>query len=270
MKIYMTVDMEGATGICCREQTMKGNPYYAEGRRLLTGDVNAAIEGALEGGATEILVADAHNGSFNFLLEELHPAAQVIHGTHGGPRFPYLDHSVGAMFIVAYHARAGTLAATLEHTMSSASWFRLTVNGREIGEVGIDAALAGAAGVPVVLVTGDDKVCAEAKELLGAIETAVVKQGLGRHRAKCLLPKESHARIREAARRAVGRKDQIQLLSFGSPVEVVLTYKHTEHADAARGPAACLEFERLDGYTVRYKFRHLADWYGGVWREREE
>ena len=163
MKIYMTVDMEGATGICCREQTMKGNAYYAEGRRLLTGDVNAAVEGALEGGATEVLVADMHDGSFNFLLEEVHPAAEVIHGGRGGPRFPYLDGSVDAMFIVAYHARAGTRGAVLEHTMSSQSWFRVTVNGREIGEVGIDAALAGAAGVPVVLVTGDDKVCAESR-----------------------------------------------------------------------------------------------------------
>ena len=102
--------------------------------------------------------------------------------------------------------------------------------------------------------------------MLGAIETAEVKQGLGRHRARCLSPAASHERIRQAAKRAVGVKGRIEPLSFGSPVEVLLTYKHTEHADAASGVGACLSFERVDGYTVRQTFRELADWYGGVAR----
>ncbi len=260
MKVYISVDMEGATGICCREQTNKGDPAYEEGRRLLTGDVNAAVAGALAGGATEVIVADMHSASFNLLPSDVHPAAQVLYGTAGGgPRFAFLDRSVDAVFLLAYHARAGTREAVLEHTMSSASWFRVTVNGREVGELGIDAALAGSVGVPVVLVSGDDKVCREARELLGPIETAVVKQGLGRHRALCLSPERTAELIRAAAQRAVALSGKIKPLSFGPDVEVALTYKHTEHADAA--PSG----ERIDGYTVVHRYREFADWYGGVW-----
>jgi D-amino peptidase len=260
MKVFISADMEGATGICCREQTNKGDPMFDEGRRLLTGDINAAVDGAVAGGATEVIVADMHGASFNLNPSELHPEAQVLYGAAGGgPRFAYLDRSVDAVFLLAYHARAGTRAAVLEHTMSSASWFRLAVNGREVGEVGIDAALAGAVGVPVVLVTGDDKVCQEARELLGPIETAAVKRGLGRHRALCLSPEKSHALIRAAAQRAVGLAGKIRPLSFGPDVEVTLTYKHTEHADAAP------HGDRIDGYTVVQRYREFADWYGGVW-----
>lgn len=270
MRVYISCDMEGATGICCRQQTAKGDPYYAEGRRLLTGDVNAVIEGAIEGGADEIIIADAHDGSFNLLPEELHSAARVIYGVpQSGPRFAYLDEDTDVMFLVAYHARAGTLAATLEHTMSSMSWHSVRVNGEEIGEVGIDAALAGSVGVPVVLVTGDDKVCEEAEDLLGPIETAVVKRGLNRHRAVCLPPAESRPLLKEAACNALALQSQITPLSFGSPVEVMITYKHTEHADSASW-AGAIETERLDGYTIRLHFKTFADWYGGVWEEASD
>jgi D-amino peptidase len=259
--------MEGATGICCREQTDPVHPKYAEGRKLLTGDVNAAIEGALAGGATEIIVADMHSGSFNLLPAEVHPAAKVVYGVpHGGPRFPYLDETVDVMFLIAYHAKSGTLHATLEHTMSSQDWGRVVVNGTEIGEVGIDAGLAGAAKVPVVLVTGDDKVCREAKELLGNIETACVKEGLGRHRALCLAPQKTREIISQAAQRALSLKNTIKPLSFGSPAEVTLTYKHTECADGAS--LGNPNEKRIDGFTVVRKYKQFADWYGGVWAQR--
>jgi D-amino peptidase len=264
----MAVDMEGATGICSREQCSKDSPYYAQGRKLLLSDVNAAIEGALAGGAEEIIVADMHNGSFNLSHLEVHPAAKVVYGVpHRGPRNPFLDESVDVMFLLAYHAKAGTLWGTLEHTMSSQRWFRVTVDGREIGEVGIDAALAGSVNVPVTLVTGDDKVCAEAQELLGPIQVAAVKTGLGRHRALCLPVGETSALIREAAQQALLLKDKIQPLSFGSPVEVITTYKHTELADGTR--LNSLEERRIDGYTVARTYKSFADWYGGVWDQRK-
>jgi len=267
VKVYIAVDMEGATGICSREQCSKDSPYYVEGRKLLLSDVNAAIEGALAGGATEVIVADMHNGSFNLPHMEVHPAASVIYGVpHDGPRYPFLDEAVDVMFLVAYHAKAGTRWGTLEHTMSSQSWFRVSVNGTEVGEVGIDAALAGSTGVPVTMVTGDDKVCAEARDLLGPIEVAVVKTGLGRHRALCLSVERTRALIRETARRAMRLKDEIQPLSFGSPVEVITTYKHTELADGVH--LRCTRERRIDGYTVARTYERFEDWYGGVWSQR--
>lgn len=266
MKVYISTDMEGITGICSRAQTTKGNPYYAEGRALQVSDVNAAVEGALAGGAEEIIVADMHDGSFNLLHPDVHPAAEVIYGVpHSGPRFPYLDESIDVMFLIGYHARAGTRWATLEHTISSQHWFRVSVNGREVGEVGIDAGLAGCVGVPVVLVTGDDKVCDEALELLGPVETAVVKTGLGRHRARCLSVERTRELIRDAAERAVLLKRKVEPLSFGSPVEVTITYKHTEDADGAHLNSA--GEQRVDGYTVVRKYKTFADWYGGTWKQ---
>lgn len=266
MKVFISVDMEGATGICSREQCRKETTYYSEAKKLLASDVNAAIEGALAGGAEEIIVADMHNGSFNLSPLDMHSEAKLIYGISKGPRFPLLDNSIDVVFLIAYHARAGTYWGTLEHTMSSASWYRLTVNGNEIGEVGIDAALSGSAGVPVVLVTGDDKVCAEARELLGEIETAVVKEGLGRHRALCLSIEKTKKLIFNAAKKALSLKNKIKPFSFGSPVEVSITYKHTEHADGAN--LNCIDEKRIDGYTIVRRYKEFADWYGGTWKQR--
>jgi D-amino peptidase len=269
MKVYITVDMEGASGVCCREQTGKESPLYQEGRRLLTGDVNAAVEGALAGGATEVIVADMHSSSFNLIPDQVHPAAKVIYGVpHSGPRFPYLDKSVEVMFAVGYHAMSGTQWGVLEHTMSSLHWRKVTVNGRAVGELGIDAGLAGAAGVPVVLVTGDDKVCREARQFLGRVETVQVKQGVGRHRAMCLSPEKAQALIRAAAERALKLKRKIKPLVFKSPTAVAITYKHTEAADGAALNSP--DEKRIDAFTIVRKYRKYADWYGGTWADRRK
>lgn len=266
MVIYIAADMEGASCIACRELTDKNNPRYEEGRRLLTADVNAAITGALEGGARDVWVADAHNGSFNLIAEALHPRARLLVGVpQAGPRLAMLDGNVDGLFLVAYHAMAGTLHATLEHTMTSAAWHSVRVNGRPVGELAIDAGMAARAGVPTIMVSGDDKLCAEAQSFIPGIERACVKQGLGRHHAMCLSPAEGQARIRQAARRSVERLragERFPLIDFGSPVTISITYKHTEDADAA---AASYGAHRVDGYTVEQVFPCFEDWYGGLW-----
>ncbi|MBI4977945.1 MAG: M55 family metallopeptidase [Spirochaetes bacterium] len=261
MNIYIAVDMEGITGICSRDFTSKGNPYYNEGRKLLMHDVNAAIEGALAGGASRILAADVHGGSYNFIFDEIHPKAEVLWGAPGkNPRFPFLDESIDAMFLLGYHAMAGTKHAVLEHTMSSKDWFAASVNGIPVGEVAIDAAIAGVSGVPVTLVSGDDKVCAEASALLPGVATATVKLGLGRHRALCY-PKERTGKIIfDAAREAVGKAKTVKPFTFKSPVEVAITYKHTENADSADGV-------HKDGYTVVTTYEKYEDWWGGLWKK---
>jgi D-amino peptidase len=267
MKVYISVDMEGASCVVAREQTDPRKPQYAEGRRLLVNDVNAAVAGALAGGATEVMVNDMHAGSFNLPVTKMHPAATMIYGTpHKGPRFPHLDKGVDVMFLVGYHARSGTYRGVLEHTMSPRDWRKVTVNGREVGEVGIDAGMAGASGVPVTLVTGDDKVCRESRGLLGNIETACTKEGLGRHWALCYSPAKNRERISAAARRAVSLRKKIKPLKFGSPVEVVVTYKHVEAADSVLidGPRV----QRLDAYTFAYRFKKFEDWYGGIGEQR--
>lgn len=256
MKIFIAVDMEGISGVVLPEQLTVGTPEYAEARHLLIGDANAAVEGALEAGADEVIVADMHSRGFHFPLDKLHSKAKYLMGGGHWPRFPFLR-GADAMFLVGYHALSGTERAVRDHTMSSIHWQDLWVNGRRFGEVGIDAAIAGFHGVPVMLVTGDDKVCAEARELLGEIETAEVKRAVARHRALILPPVVAQGLIREKARRAVERIGEVGPLRIPSPVEIKLRYSTTDLAE--RHPFDGKQIVRLDGRTVLFKGQDIID-----------
>ncbi len=205
MRILIAADMEGVTGVVSWEQTEESHPEYARFRRLMTGDVNAAIRGAFQGGATEVVVADGHGNNRNILIEELDPRARL---NTGSPRplsmVEGLAEGVDAALFVGYHARAGAADAILSHTWSG-KVAGLRLNGRLLGETGLNAAVCGHFGVPVLMVSGDQAVCAEARELLGAIETAIVKRARGRMSAECLPPEASQREIQEAAQRAVMR-----------------------------------------------------------------
>jgi D-amino peptidase len=166
MKIYIAADMEGVGGVMLPEQLKRGTAEYAEARNLLTGEVNAAVDGAFDGGATEVIVKDAHGSGFNIIASELDSRARLVQGSSLPVRFAGLDADTSGLILLAYHAMAGTLAAVCDHTMSSVAWFRYELCGKEVGETAIDAAWAGCFGVPLILVTGDDKVCAEASALI--------------------------------------------------------------------------------------------------------
>ena len=256
MKIFIAVDMEGISGVVLPEQLSVGTPDYEEARYLLIGDANAAAEGAMEGGAEEVIVADMHSRGFHFPLDRLHPRAKYLMGGGHWPRFPFLE-GADAIFMVGYHALSGTESAIRDHTMSSADWQDLWVNGHKFGEVGIDAAIAGSCSVPVMLVTGDDKVCSEARELLGDIETAEVKQAVARHRALILPPVVAQELIHRKARRAVERIGEVEPLSISGPVEVKLRYASTDLAE--RHPFDGERIVRLDGRTVLFKGRDFMD-----------
>ncbi|MBQ3169654.1 MAG: M55 family metallopeptidase [Clostridia bacterium] len=266
MKIYISVDMEGISGINCPDYVSKGTYLYPAGQRLMTEDVNAAVRGAFDAGADEVIVADMHGASGNILVENLDPRALFLAGTPHQPRFPFLDETVDGVFLVGYHAMAGTLQGNLEHTMSSASWFRYTVNGTAFGEIEIDAAIAGECGVPVVMVSGDDKLCEESIKMLGNIEAAMVKQGLGRQSALCLSPEYGRKRVYESAKKAVERLvagEKFPLFKVDSPVVVQTTYKMVPDADRANVYGT----RRVDGYTVEEIRNRMADFYGGIWKE---
>lgn len=262
MKIVVAVDMEGLTGICCREQTDPADRLFAEGAELMAGDINAVVEGLKDAGVDDIVVWDCHGRSFNVGLPPLHPAARYLRGrAANGLRLPAVDRHTDGVILLGYHAMAGTLHAVLEHTMSSASWFRLRVNGRAIGEIAYDAALAGEAGVPVLMVSGDDKACAEARAFLGrGVTTVCVKQGLARHAALLLPPAKTRELLRQGAVSAVKYRRRVKPFRFRKPAIIELTYKHTEHADGAdlRPFGGC----RVDGYTVRWRAPSFADWHG--------
>ncbi len=209
MKVYISADMEGTCGVVHSNQTDPTHPEYQAARKLMIGEVNAAIEGALKGGATEILVNDSHDGMRNLLSQDMHPAATLLSGSVKlYSMMTGIEEGADVVFFTGYHARAGSAQANLDHT-----WYGPTVlqnvwlNGIEVGEYGLNAALAGYFGVPVGLITGDQTACAQARELLGDdLDVAVVKHSLGRVAAKNMHPVQAQALIRDVAERAVKKK----------------------------------------------------------------
>jgi D-amino peptidase len=211
---------------------------YARFQKLMTADVNAAIRGAFEAGAEEVTVADGHHSGRNILIEELDPRASL----HSGSSSPLamvqgLDEGVDAAMFVGYHARMGSGQAILDHTWSSSTVDSVWLNGQAMGEIGWNAAVCGDLDVPVILLSGDQTACAEAVQLLGPVETAVVKQASGRMAAQCLPPKVAQQLIHEAAIRAVERLRNGQApepLRLELPMTLTVELLSSDMADRAQ------------------------------------
>jgi D-amino peptidase len=247
MKVYIMTDFEGVSGVRTQDECSTGTPQYEAARKFLVGDVNAAIAGAFDGGADEVLVRDGHGKGFNFLLELMDERAVYV-GNAAENWLPHLDDTVDAAFFVGAHAMAGTQDAFLDHTQSYA-WYCYAVNGRAMGEQGQMGLIAGTFGVPMVLVTGDEAACAEARAFFPGCATAAVKRAEGRQSACCLHPMRAQALIRAAAQRAVGLAKTVPPMLTAWPAEVTLEFGRTDYAD---GLAAKRGVERIGPRTVKW------------------
>jgi D-amino peptidase len=232
LKVFIAVDMEGATGITSWDDVIRGKPSYNQSRLPLTTDVNAAIEGALEAGATEILVNDSHARMRNLILDKLNPKARVIRGNKGKKlvMMEGINESFDKVFLVGFHARAGTMAAILNHTFTFGIQ-NFWINNVLVGEGGVSAALAGHFGVPVSLVTGDDKVIKEISELVPDVVGAEVKKGISKYSADCLSQDVSYRLIKEASKEAMSR--EVQPYIVDSPVNMMVEFTSSEMGHAA-------------------------------------
>ncbi len=247
MRIYIHTDMEGISGIDGPEMIQRESPRRREAEERLMDDVNAAVAGAFEGGATEVTVLDSHGGGGNFILERLDPRAR------NDPKanrkwWGMLDASYHGTFFVGAHAMAGTQNGFLDHTQSSASWYDYRVNGRRVGELGQWAMVAGHFGVPMLMVSGDEAACVEARQFFNPLETAAVKRGVGRNRAELLPAEEAHRLIRAAACRAVALAGRAKPFAPTRPMEIVIEFCRSDYADdAAKRPGN----ERIGPRTIR-------------------
>jgi D-amino peptidase len=218
MKVFVMTDMEGISGVCRADQVTHGAALYESGRRYLTWEVNACVEGCLRGGATDVVVRDGHSGDGdNFIWEELDPRAEYVMGEAGRRRFGPIE-EFDAVILLGYHAMAGTTEAILEHTMSPAGWQDFWLNGCRCGEIGIVAAVAGENGIPAIMVSGDDKACREAQDLLPGVLTACVKTGYAVEGGRLLSAEVAHRLIRETAAEAVDRAGEIEPFVVEPPV----------------------------------------------------
>jgi D-amino peptidase len=252
LKILIAADMEGVTGVVHWDQVNTSHTEYARFRRLMTGDVNAAIRGAIEAGATDVLVSDGHAYGRNIVIEELDRRARLNSGTPAPLSMVQgVDAGVNGVIFVGYHARIGTPNAILEHTWSDERVANLLINGEPFGEIGLNAAVAGHFGAPVLMISGDHSACQEAAALIPGIETVVVKRASGRMAAECLPPEVSQEMIQRGAASAVQRLKLNQApepLRLLPPITMAVDFVQSEMADKA----VLLPGARRTGRRIEY------------------
>ncbi len=236
MKVYISVDMEGIGGISHSLPTERGDPGYPAAVALMVGEANAAIEGAFAGGATDVLVNDSHGQMFNLTPEDLDPRAVLLQGQKpwsmvagAGP-----EQGFQAALFVGYHTRAGHPTGTIAHTYSGEPTLTM-MQGRHVGESGINALVLGAWGVPVGLVSGDDQLALETEAWLPWAERVIVKAALGRRSAASVHPSVARERVSAGAEAAIRRAaaGELEPLDLELPIVLEAEYRHALEADYA-------------------------------------
>ena len=247
-KVYISVDMEGISGISGSDQLAPGGSEYGRSRKLMAEDTNAAIRGALAGGATEIVVNDSHGVQRNLLPEDLHPSARLI--SHSFKRYGMmegLDESFDAVIFIGYHAKASSPAGLFAHTGSGVVR-DLQINGRSVGEGGMNTLLAAWYGVPVVLVTGDDVAVAEVKAVANTARGVAVKRAINVRAVELVSLEKARKEIESAARDAVAGAKKLTPQRRG-PFQVQMQFRETLIPEVAE---AFSTIRRVDPETVSF------------------
>ncbi len=266
MKVFIISDMEGVAGITKWEQVTGGEKLYEEGRKLYTEEINAAVRGAYEGGATEVVVMDCHGAgkgwSWNSLIpDQLDPRCDFVVQREWTEYTAFLEEGCDAAFLVAMHAMSGVEGGVLSHTVSGTEWRDVRFNGTPAGESAVNAALCGTWGCPVLLVTGDEATCEEARALLGeGLTTVAVKKGLGRFSARHVAPVRARQMIQEGARRALADPDAVAPYDPGKPCEIEVELMNPNVTETYRHKHGV---ETLDPRRV---VSRADDWWG-AWKQ---
>jgi len=261
MKVFISADIEGISGIVSKAHTTSQGYDYQRARMLMTQEVNAAIQGALDAGAEEILVNDAHGSMTNILIEELNPKASLITGT---PKMlgmmEGIDSSFDAAVFIGYHSRMNS-SGILSHTYHGNVVSDITINGKASGEFYINASVAGSFGVPVVMVSGDDVLKKEVFEINEDIESVVVKTSQGRYAAKCMAPLNARNLIRERTREALHQVEKIQVTQTEGPIELKIRFINSGYAEVASlMPRTTL----VEPSVVAYRAENIVECYRAV------
>ena len=249
LKVYISSDMEGIAGLVMNNQVSGGERDYSVGRKLMIAETNAAIGAAFDAGATEVLVNDSHGSQTNLLAEELDRRATLITGSpkpmgmmHG------IDSTFDAVVFIGYHAQASSIDAVLGHTYSG-SLKSVKLNGREVGEYGLNATAAGAFGVPVVFIAGDRAVVEQAKAFIPGVEGLAVKEGIGQTAARTMHPLTAREQIAAGVKAALARRAGIRPVVLTKPTTIEVEVSNVEYADAA---SMVPGMRRVSGRVVSY------------------
>jgi D-amino peptidase len=257
LKVYISADMEGIAGVVSPEQLGPTGFEYPRFREFMTAEVLAAIEGARAAGATEILVSDSHGNGLNLLVERLPADVRVV---RSWPRplgmMEGIDSTFAAAIFIGYHSGTTNPAGVRAHTLSSANYAGVALNGVQVPEAGLNAAIAGYYGVPVALISGDDVAVEEARRLIGAVEGVVVKRAISFHAASTLPPQAAQALLKEREKAALARLAGLRPYRVAAPVRLDLTFKNYRPAEVL---AYLPIVQRTDAHSIRYTGRSVLE-----------
>jgi len=260
-KFMIGVDCDGvacAVGQPGRALSTSCDMAFAAGQA--TREADAAARALFDAGAGRVVVWDNHGSGCNLLFDRLDPRCEVALGAGFGRRWPGLDEGFAGVLMIGYHAMEGTPDAVLAHTYSPGAYRWIKVNGREVGEIALDAAVAGELGVPVLFVSSDQRGCDEALEFLPGVETVATKQGRGARCAFSMHPARACEEIYAAVRRAAERAGEIDPFTFETPGVMEIRFKRLHQAAKAR--IGRRGWHLAGAYTLRRRFDNLADWAG--------
>ncbi len=254
LKVFISVDMEGLSGVVISSENSTSGGGYGYFRRIMAEETNAAIEGAIEAGATEIIVRDSHGAKRNILPGMLHPKAKLLRGHTPGPEnmMITIDNTFDAVIFIGYHAKAGTPDAIIEHT-STGNVMDFSINGVSLPEAGYNALIAGMFDVPVAFVAGDEAICKQVGLMFGDVETFATKQGIGASELG-LNPKDSQKGIKAGVKKALGNLSRFKPFKLQPPYTMVLRMKSEEKVfNGSFFPGA----ERTGEWEVSFKSSDL-------------
>ena len=257
LKVYISVDMEGIAGVVTNEQLGPTGFEYQRARQFMTDELNAAIQGARDAGATQILVSDSHGNGQNVLIDQLPNDVTII---RSWPRplmmMEGIDSTFDAALFLGYHAGTASVNGVRAHTMSSATLTGVSLNGTQMPEGGINAAIAGHFGVPIVMVSGDDATIEEVRRFTGPIEGAQVKRAISFHAAATMTPKAAQEIIRQRAKAGVERRASVRPFRLGTSIALEVSFKNYRAAEIV---AYLPNITRVNSHTIRFVGRDMVE-----------
>jgi D-amino peptidase len=253
--IFLITDAEGVGGVCRQDQT---EPTNQEMRQLLTGEINAAVDGFLAGGADEVVVWDGHDGSQTLSTLTIHPKARLVMGALNASML--MERRWSGVAYVGQHSKANIRAGIMAHSYSSLGIQNMLLNGKPVGEIDVIAAMAGQFGTPVIMLSGDQAAANELHEIVPQAEVAVVKEGLARNVCISLSAPAARDLIREAARKSVAKIGSIQPYTVPGPVTLQIEY--TTRNSLPLDSEARAGSEVLDDRTIRFRGKDILE----AWR----